>query len=230
MGDVTRPGLWERVLFLLFPARCLWCGKAVEPEGFFCVECRGEAEVPGVRRFALQKSGKTLEVFAPAVYRGGYRETLHRYKFRGQKGLSGQLGRLMAGEALSLCGEIDGVAYVPLSRKGRRARGYDQSRLLAKAAAGALGVPLAEVLEKSKENQCQHGLGRSARMENVKGVYRAGPEAKGRALLLVDDIVTTGATLCQCAEALYEAGAVKVYGLCAASAQKGRGDGYGAPL
>ncbi len=220
--DVRQPGVWERAVLLLFPARCLWCGRAVGPGDFRCMGCGPVPAAPKPRLFQLEKGGQFLEVRAPAFYQGGYRRTMHRYKFMGEKGLSGQLGRFTAGAA-GPWADLDGVAYVPLSKRGRRARGYDQGRLLAKSVARALGLPLLGVLEKSRENQCQHGLGRAARMENVKGAYRAGPGAEGKALLLVDDIVTTGATLCQCAKALYDAGARQVYGLCAASAEKKEG-------
>lgn len=218
--DVSRPGWGERLLFLLFPARCLWCGKAVLPEEFFCRECAGLVSAPKPRQFKLERTGRVLEVRAPALYRGGFRETLHRYKFQEQKGLAGQLGRLMAGQALPFGAEFDAVAYAPLSRQSLRDRGYDQSGLLAGRIAKALGVPLRPLLEKTKETKRQHTLGRAERLTNAKDVYRAKPETAGKTVLLVDDIVTTGATLCQCAEALYEAGAARVCGLCAASAEK----------
>lgn len=219
------PGLGERLLFLLFPARCLGCGQVVRPTEFFCPSC-GES-LPGTARrcFSLPGSDKKLAVLAPMPYRDGCRETLHRYKFQGERGLSGQLGRLMAATALEFPVGFHGAAYVPLSRAGRRGRGYDQSRLLAKSLARALGVPLLDVLEKARETKVQHSLGRAARLENVRGAYRAEGGAAGKTLLLVDDIVTTGATLCQCACALYQAGAKEVYGLCAASAGRKPGAG-----
>lgn len=219
-GRGAKPGLWELLLLWVFPARCLWCGRVIPAEGFFCKECQEKAGAVCARVFDLRAAGRSFAVRAPAAYRGGYRETLHRYKFRGERGLAGQLGRLCAGQARFFPVDFTAVAYVPLSKKRKRQRGYDQSRLLAKAIARALGVPLLGCLEKVRETETQHTLGKSKRMENVKGAYRASPAAAGKALLLVDDIVTTGATLCQCAEALYAAGAAEVYGLCAASAQK----------
>jgi len=226
--DVTRPGLAERALFLLFPARCLWCGKPIAPEGFFCKACKPSVLAAKPRRFQLERPGKVLEVRAPALYRGGYRETLHRYKFQEQKGLAGQLGRFTAGQAVCFGLDFDAVTYVPLSRQSYRDRGYDQSGLLAKNIARALGVPLWPLLEKTRETKRQHKLGRTERLGNVKGAYSAESGAQGKCLLLVDDIVTTGATLCQCAEALYEAGAAGVYAVCAASAQKKEGQDGGA--
>lgn len=217
---LARPGLGERLLMLLFPARCLCCGSVVPPQEFFCRDCAPLVETPPTRQFRLEKADRFLKARAPLYYRGGYRETLHRYKFRGERGLAGQLGRLMAGQAHAFAVDFDAVTYTPLSPKGLTERGYDQSRLLAKNVARGLGLPLLPLLEKIRETDCQHTLGRTARFTNIRAAYRADTQAAGKTLLLIDDIVTTGATLCQCAEALYTAGAKEVYALCAASAQK----------
>ncbi len=217
---MTAPGLGECLLFWLFPARCLWCGRVVGPEEFFCKDCIGQVPAASPRQFQLERSGRVLTVRAPVQYRGGFRETLHKYKFQGQKGLCGQLGRLAAREALGFAGKADGVAFVPLYKKDRRKRGYDQSGLLAEKTARALGLSCLPLLTKVRRTKRQHSLGRADRLENVRNAYEAGEEAAGKTWLLMDDIVTTGATLCQCAEALYRAGAKEVWGLCAASAQK----------
>ncbi len=220
--------LGERVLALFFPARCLCCGRALPSNGLLCKDCGPLEEAPPFRQFPLDGAGKTLTAAAPLYYRGGFRETLHRYKFRGERGLAGQLGRLMAGRALDFPAGFDGVSFAPLSKERLRERGYDQSGLLAKSLAKALGLPLLPLLEKTRDTRRQHELGRTQRRENAKeGGYRAKPQAAGKSLLLVDDIVTTGATLCQCAQALYAAGAREVYGLCAASAQKKEGKPHG---
>lgn len=182
---------------LFFPARCLCCGRVLPPRGLLCKDCAPLAEAPPLRQFPLEGVRKTLTAAAPLYYRGGFRETLHRYKFRGERGLAGQLGRLMAGRALEFPVSFDGVSFAPLSRERRKERGYDQSRLLAKSLARALGLPLLPLLEKTRDTRRQHQLGRAQRLENAKaGGYRAKPQAAGKALLLVDDIVTTGATLC----------------------------------
>lgn len=211
--------LGELLLCLLFPARCLICGRVIPPESLFCKDCAPHAQPPPPRQFPLE-NGKTLPVRAPLPYRGGFRETLHRYKFRGEWALSQPLGRLCAPQARLFPVQFDAVTYVPLSKQGKRRRGYDQSQRLAKSLAHILGLPLLPTLEKVRETEIQHLLGKSKRQENVRGAYRAGPAAAGKALLLVDDIVTTGATLRQCAQMLYDAGAVQVCALCAATAQR----------
>lgn len=217
---IVGPGVVERFWFLLYPARCLACGKVVPPEKFFCADCAPAAHIPSLRRLDLEEPpGRTLEVRSPAPYTGGYRKSLLQYKFHAQTGLAGQLGRLTAGQALLFPADFTAVTYVPLSAKDRRDRGYDQSELLAKRIAKALGLPLAPLLVKPRQTRHQHDLSRAERIENAKDAYRASRAAAGKRVLLVDDIVTTGATLCQCAEALYAAGAELVYAVCAADAQ-----------
>lgn len=218
MRQPPAPGLGERLLCLFFPARCLACGAVVYPEELFCPACRETLPAqPCSRRLDVPGAGE-LPVVSPLPYAGGYREALHQYKFQGYKGDAGRLGRLMAPCAELLGKGFDGVAYVPLSPKSRRSRGYDQSRLLAKTVAKSLGLPLLDALEKVRETKTQHRLGREDRAQNVQGAYRANGLAAGKGLLLIDDIVTTGATLTECAAALYQAGAKSVAGLCAADA------------
>lgn len=213
-----RAGLGERLWNLLFPARCLLCGEPVPPGESFCPDCRRDVpEKPWERRYSVPGSAEGLLVLSPLLYEGGCREAVHRFKFRGERALAKPFGRAMA-QAVRCLGPFDAAAWVPMTEAGRRKRGYDQSRLLAEAAAGALGIPCLSLLEKTRETGIQHELSRRGREENVKNAYRAVRRADGMTVLLVDDIVTTGSTLRECAGALYRAGAKRVVGLCAADA------------
>ncbi len=211
-------GLKEKLLSLLYPARCLNCGKVVPQGGLFCPACKRVApERPYLRRFSLPGAGaEGFMILAPMSYVGGFRTTLHEFKFRGRKALAFPIGRLMAQTAAAAGDRFDAVVWTPMEKRKRRKRGYDQSELLAKAVAEELALPCLPLLEKVRDTGVQHMLSRRERESNVKGAYRAGNSAAGKALLLVDDIVTTGATLTECAKALYAAGAIKVTGLCAA--------------
>ena len=229
-------GLGEWLLQLLFPARCLFCGALVPPEENHplrnvCEACEKERlQTPLLRRYSLPGAGEAgFSVFSAAAYEGGFRKTLYRFKFRGEKSLSKPLGKLLAETARQTGQSFDGVAWVPMTKAKKRKRGYDQSELLAREAAKTLGLPCLPLLEKRKETETQHQLPRRQRLSNVKNSYEARPEARGKALLLVDDIVTTGATLRECAKALYEAGAARVTGLCAADCAAVRTEGEGSP-
>ena len=108
----------------------------------------------------------------------------------------------------------DIISWVPLSKKRLRKRGYDQAGLLAAAVADNLGIDCVRLLDKTKNNPAQSGTGSpSKRKANVKGVYRAADPAliEGKTVLLIDDIVTTGATLSECAGVLRRSGALLVY-------------------
>ncbi len=218
--------LGERLLCLLFPARCLLCGELISSDRLFCPACAADVpEKPFERRYSLPAAGADgFRVVSPMSYEGGFRKTLHSFKFGGQTALAKPLGRLMS-QALGASEPFDGVTWVPMTKRKKRQRGYDQSELLARSAAKALKLPVLPLLKKVRETDVQHELSKKGREKNVKKAYQAGPEAAGKSLLLVDDIVTTGSTLRECAGALYAAGAKRVTGLCAADAQETRLEG-----
>lgn len=206
--------LAERLLCLLFPSRCLLCGRLVSPGESLCTACENTLpEQPLKRSFTV--GGREFTVLSALPYRGEFRETLHRYKFKNEYGLSKQIGRLMA-SIVTDGRNFDAVAWSPMSKKKKKLRGYDQSELLAKTVAKQLGIPCLPLLEKIRETDTQHELSRADRAENIRKAYRASAAAGGKNIILIDDIVTTGATLCECAAELYSAGAKGVFGLCAA--------------
>lgn len=212
-------GLGERLLCLLFPARCILCGKLIYPEEIFCPRC--QKELP---REPYRREYEKLSVVSPLLYAGEARKAMHRLKFQGERDLARPMGRLLAQTAEEGLPPVDGVVWAPMSETKKRERGYDQSELLAKSAAKALGVPCLPVLRKVRETGIQHELSRDGREENVKNAYGVRKSlvagVKGRRLLLIDDIVTTGATLRECAKALYDAGAESVAAVCVADASK----------
>ena len=112
------------------------------------------------------------------------------------------------------------IAAVPLSKKRLRARGYNQSALIAKELSAIMALPYVEHgISRSRETKSQVGLDPVARWHNVRKAFRADPnEVDGHGVVLVDDLMTTGATLSACAEALDEAGARIIYGLTVARA------------
>lgn len=145
-------------------------------------------------------------------YRGPLERLLHAFKFGRHDFLDDGLASLLD-ETLRLRGDVafDAVVAVPMAPAKERRRGYNQAELLARALARRTGIPCdATLLAKSGDHDTQSKLTRRERAANVKGAFTASAAAKGKSLLLIDDICTTGATLRACATQLRRAGAERV--------------------
>ena len=216
----------RRLLELLYPPRCPFCGRLLRPEekDGLCEGCAGS--LPWTRPEDTPHAVDFCDgCAAPLWYRGTVADGVGRYKFQGRRSYAAVFGRLMAECAReSWGGEPELVTWVPLSAKRRGQRGYDQAGLLARNAARELGLPVESLLEKVRDTGVQSRLHEeSARRANVQGAYRLrdGAEARctGRSVILVDDVVTTGATLSECAACLKLAGARQVLALTLARAK-----------
>lgn len=207
---------WDWVRAWFFPPKCLCCEERVPPDRLFCPACATGLPEKPYRRVIRLEDGRELPVFSPLAYEGGYRESLLLYKFEGYMLLALRVGILMADLVNCLPKRDWSVTYVPLNQEGRRDRGFDQSELLAWQVARHNDLPVLDLLENVRKTRTQHELSQKERMVNRAGAYRASDEAEGKDILLVDDIVTSGATLKACASELYRAGARSVCALCAA--------------
>jgi len=146
---------------------------------------------------------------AAAPYAGLAREALHAFKFHGRRALAAPLGDLIVeGWGAALPRDLDAVVPVPLAPARERARGFNQAALLAERIAPALGCPVRRRwLTRARLTVPQSELGAEARRANVRGAFRAAPAAAGHHVVVVDDVLTTGATAAECARALRAAGA-----------------------
>lgn len=213
--------LIQQLLDLLYPPRCPFCGHVLERgEEGLCARCQRslpwtEGHNPPVEFCEVSLS--------PLWYRDGTRWAVHRYKFNYGRMHSRLMGELMAQCLQDRWSEpVDAILWVPLSKKHRSKRGYDQAELLARRVGEITGIPVAEGLEKVRNTETQSHIGRdSARRANVLGAYRVkdGVELTGKRVVLVDDVVTSGATLSECASCLRMAGAESVVALTFARAR-----------
>jgi ComF family protein len=153
-------------------------------------------------------------------YRDALEAVLHAFKFDRHDFLDDPLAALME-ECWRTRGDaaFDAVVPVPMFRSKQRRRGYNQAELLGRALARRIGVRFEpSLLAKNEERQTQSTLARAQRAANVRGVFAASGEAKGRSVLIVDDVSTTGETFRACAGALLQRGASRVAAMAVAKA------------
>ena len=201
-----------RLTELLFPRKCILCRSFLgKDETDLCRQCRIDApEYP----FGKKKATHVSEITAVWMYDGDVRRSIHRYKFGTARHYANAYGRLMAMRIQRDLPEFDVITWAPISAGRLRTRGFDQVELLAKAVSAELDIPAEKLLNKFRDNRANSGLSTPAeRRANVLGVYKAiDPDRiRGKRVLLLDDVITTGATASECARVLLTAGAEKVY-------------------
>lgn len=214
--------LLDHLASVLFPPKCVLCGKLLgKDELDLCRDCR---ETVNPYPFGKRK-GQFLDSFAAVwYYEGNVRNSLLRFKFRGAGQYADAYGRLLAMKIQQTHPEgFDILTWIPVSALRKLRRGYDQVELLAKAVGRELGMKPQPLLRKVRHNPPQsHIQGEAERRANVLGVYRLRRDAavSGKRILLLDDILTTGATAGEAARVLKTAGAKEVH--CAAVAAAGK--------
>jgi ComF family protein len=212
----VRIAFGSSLLKLLSPARCAACDALLaERESAFCAACAP----------LLEPSASTLEpgaapVGAPAafLYGGPLADAIQRLKYAGRSELARPLGALLADYAIVFGGLVERVVPVPLHPSRLRERGFNQSALLARPVARALGVPFDPYwLARVRPTRDQASLAREARGHNLRGAFAA-RGVRAQRVLLIDDVRTTGATLAEASEALLRAGCERVHTLALARA------------
>jgi len=206
-------GIFSPLLDILFPPRCVFCAALLyKGSKGICPECLEKLPLTG--NHASQKGQFYSLCVSPLYYEDDVRESLLRYKFKSSTGYAEHYGKLMA-ECVrkELSGRYDFISWVPLSKKRLKERGYDQARLLAEALAGELDAELKGSLEKTRNSPKQSTMGSpEKRRANISGAYRVTDRAlvEGKRILLIDDIITSGSTLAECARMLRQSGAAEV--------------------
>ncbi|MBI1299488.1 ComF family protein [bacterium] len=233
---------WLTVLFqfganLIFPPTCAGCGRAgaalcdacaqaVEPApSTICSHC-GRMQfiaVPLCSLCAREDDPPLTWTRAAALHTHPLREAIHQFKYRNQPELAEPLSRYLVAifqqpPWTEITHTIDGCVPVPLHPKRLAERGYNQAALLAASFAERVRLPVTEAwLSRNRETTSQATLTADQRRQNIAGAFSTSTAVKGKRILVIDDVTTTGATLTACAYALRGAGAAAVYGMALAT-------------
>ncbi len=229
--------IWRRLVAAVFPERCAACGCVLLPGEGMCNTCRmtmPRIGVPVCSRCGLEKEWCDCKrrrrhyerVVAVWYYDGKGQDAVLRMKRSGDAVAVAFFAQELADTVRQYYDEVtfDGVVFVPCTRKEERRRGYNPSALIARALARELQLPLLPWLTKITETPPQKTLSAEQRGGNLLGVFDVTAESVAeKTLLLVDDVVTTGATLDECAKMLKIYGAEAVYAATVAATRKQRG-------
>lgn len=204
--------MFRKILHILYPPKCILCRKILEKEETdLCTACRKEAE-----EFRKAKSNIPFVARWTALwyYKNDVAGSIRRFKFSGFRHYAPVYGRLLGMRLLKDYPDgFDLITWVPTGFFRKLGRGYDQSRLLARAVGAELGYEPVQLLRKIRNTPPQSGIrGAAQRRANVLGAYKAiAPDCiKGKRILLLDDVITTGATCSECSRILMTAGAKDV--------------------
>ncbi len=228
-------GAFAPLVDFLLPCACIACGARIAGGGLVCPPCRGRLRPPPAPRCARcdypagtgARPGRPCleclewpEALGPARSAVALRPPadvlVHGLKYEGWRELAPMMAELMERRLATLLDELSEhvITYVPTSAAHRRRRGYDQAELLARALSARTGLAFAHLLERRRQKRTQVSLHPQQRMANVREAFSlrraTGRPAGGRDVLLVDDVLTTGATARAAAETLARAGVGRV--------------------
>ncbi len=181
---------------------CSLCGRSIQSCGRLCAECERYG-------FAFDRA------WSACLYEGALKELIHLFKYKGRLNLSGILcGKVIAfiKDNREIIDGIDTITFVPLYNAWLNQREYNQSGILAAAISREFGVNISKALEKKHKTRRQNELSKEERSTNLLGLFRVKDASAfpGARVLLIDDVMTTGATLNECAKCLKSAGAAEV--------------------
>ena len=216
-------GIGEALLNLLFPPRCPLCHSYTEKKGGWCQVCL--AKTINVRRVPVEVSGQNIfrDVWALGEFHSVLQDLIKGLKYKGQRAKLPYLHTFAAAAAQNLPADFwqgKTVVPVPLATAKEKARGFNQAELIFRPLAKIQGSHWLNALERSRGTRPQAGLSRQERRENLQGAFKIAADVQGRKILLVDDILTTGTTLRECAGELLRQGAAEVTALVLASDRK----------
>lgn len=216
------------VLDLLYPPHCAICEKSLEAHEFICAECLTQIErvnPPFCRcGCAIHESmdicsdcASRLWYFDQARSYGYYDEEnvlgklIKAFKYGGERALVGPLTDFLVEISAEFRSQLEAVTFIPMTRRKERERGFNQAELLAREFAKRLKVPAVAALEKVRETPPQASLSGPERLTNLEEAFQLASQPQCANIVLIDDVVTTGATIETASRALSEGGYEKIF-------------------
>ncbi len=211
-----------KLLDLLFPPRCIFCRTVLpSPAPAVCDHCQKSILLTGSPPHKA-KGAFYKCVYSALWYDGNVRKCLHRYKFSGKSNYARPLAQILQ-YILPQDQTFDLITFVPTNPKNTKQRGFHHTGLLARELSNLTGIPCIELLHKTRNTRPMHGLHPAQRRANILGSIAVSVPMEqiiGKRVLVVDDLITTGSTLSECARVLTEQGAAGVWGITLAQRKK----------
>lgn len=203
------------IMDLLYPdiSACIYCGSEnAHPVKKLCQDCAAEEAVQRLGRIEV----KGYDCYAYMNFCDLSRNIVHRLKYSEETWLAQKMGDRMFKLLNGQRAKFDALTYVPLFKSKQRSRGYNQSEYLAKRIAQLYGIECEAMLLRTRNTKSQTTQSAAGRITNVAGAFeiKEGADISGRRIAIVDDIITTGATILECASVLEAAGAAEVIFVC----------------
>lgn len=196
----------KKITASLFPERCPYCNKVVNQGDVACKICRAKFPETPLVSYA---SGCYI-CYSSFFYKDIFADAIKRFKFHNYPQSAEKLAVVLADTISKYDVSFDYITYVPMFPKRERERGYNQSKLLAKEVSKILDIPLEHFLIKIKDNPPQHTMNKKEKKNNVKGVFGVQKKdiLKGKTVLIIDDVITSGYTLGECCKILSKSKAI----------------------
>ena len=219
--------LWEMLLDFLFPPHCPLCHAYVEARGSWCPECLVKALHPHRLPLSVPMQALLADAWALGVYKDSLRDLIRHLKYQGKRSNLVYIEAFLqaAGEQAAVRKFLSGIDLavpVPLYPAKEKQRGFNQAELIFGRFLTSQHIPLRRLLLRTRATRPMYELSGRERAENLKNAFAVTDKQvlQGKNILLVDDILTTGATMSECARALRAAGACSVQMLVLASDHK----------
>ncbi|MDO5123250.1 MAG: phosphoribosyltransferase family protein [Eubacteriales bacterium] len=201
-----RKKFWRKAAAILYPERCPYCDTVIEPGKIACDNCLQLLHSEPFEGYAFGG----YKCISAAPYIEPFSKAVKDFKFKNNTQISHQLAQVLAVAVKKAYPELDFdmITCVPLHENKLKARGYNQSELLAQDLSLILKIPYENTLKKTKDNEPQHSLSGTERQKNVLHAYKplSSRLVKHKNILIIDDVITTGHTLGECCKMLRVAG------------------------